>query len=104
MYVALWSRPRTAGGDGEFPRSICLPMSVDNHDERALVIRASFEPAVGAPVPAPPANCGDQSAIPTRLEPGQSVDGALGFYVPAGGGRLVLTGSHNFDWYVDIAE
>lgn len=104
VYVALWSRPRKASGNEEFPRSICLPMSVDNHDKRALLIHADFESKAGTRVPVRSAKCGDESAIPTRLEPGQRADGTLGFYIPGGRGRLILAGSHNFDWYVDVPE
>jgi hypothetical protein len=104
VYVALWSKPRTAAGNQDVPRSVCLPMSVDNHDKRALEIRAEFQPRAGSPVPVPTADCGDGSAIPTRFEPSQKADGMLGFYIPSGAGRLNLAGSHNFDWYVDTGE
>lgn len=104
VYVALWSRPRPGPGHETFPRSLCLPMSVDNHDKRGLTIRAEFEPEAGGRVSVPSAICGRASPVPARLGPGEKADGVLGFYIPAGKGRLILIGSHNFDWYVDVSS
>lgn len=104
VYTALWGRPDIGPASQGFPRTACLPMSIDNHDPRPLTIRAEFEPKRGGRVPVPSAACGDATSMPTHLGPGESATGSLGFAIPSGRGRVILIGSHNFDWYVDIPE
>jgi hypothetical protein len=107
VHVALWGWPALTGGDGRNSRSVCLSLSIANDTERALDIKAQFQPKNGEAVTASSASCGaavadGSDAISVPIDAGRDVTGSLAYSIPKESGRLVLTGSHLMNYFVEI--